>query len=432
MSLQKNVSELLEAGVIDRETADQIQAYFQAKKAKSGNRLFLVFGILGAILVGLGLILVIAHNWDELPKVAKTLLAFLPLVLGQGLCGYTLLKRKDSVAWRESTTAFLFLAVGACISLISQIYNFPGRVDSFLLTWMLLGLPLVYAMRSSVTSLMYVIGISWYACESGYGSNWNGALLEPNYYWGLLLLVLPHYGQLVRRHPGSNFVTAHNWLIALSLIVCLGIVTQEEVEIMFVAYFSLFGLLFLVGDLDTFRSPRRWTHAFQILGSAGTVILLLILSFDDFWRFLPQRMSSLGQVLSGPEVYVAAGLTLLSGGLLYRHVRQRGWQQMEPIAPVFGLFVLTFGLGIFVPIGEFLIDLYLLVVGVRIIVKGARQDHLGVLNYGLLIIVALAACRFFDAELSFVLRGILFITVGIGFFAANFWMLKKKQAHAQS
>ena len=72
--------------------------------------LIIVFGVLGAILVGLGMVLIIAHNWDDLSRMTKTGLAFLPLLLGQGLCGYVLLRKQDSVAWRESATAFLFFA----------------------------------------------------------------------------------------------------------------------------------------------------------------------------------------------------------------------------------------------------------------------------------------------------------------------------------
>ncbi|MEM6542707.1 MAG: DUF2157 domain-containing protein, partial [Bacteroidota bacterium] len=60
---------------------------------------------------------------------------------------------------------------------------------------------------------------------------------------------------------------------------------------------------------------------------------------------------------------------------------------------------------------------------------GAKQDHLGILNYGLLILTALVVCRFFDTDLSFVVRGIMFVSVGAGFFVANYLMLKKRKAN---
>lgn len=128
MSILKDIPELIKAGVISQETADNIWEYYKTKKGPSTNRLFIVFGILGAMLAGLGIILIIAHNWDELSRGTKTFFAFLPLVIGQGTCGYVLIKKQDQVAWKESSTTFLFFAVGASISLVSQIYNIPGNL----------------------------------------------------------------------------------------------------------------------------------------------------------------------------------------------------------------------------------------------------------------------------------------------------------------
>jgi len=70
------------------------------------------------------------------------------------------------------------------------------------------------------------------------------------------------------------------------------------------------------------------------------------------------------------------------------------------------------------------------IIGLLTIRNGARQHHLGILNYGLLMITALVVCRFFDTNLSFVVRGILFVSVGAGFFGANYWMLKRRKANA--
>ena len=158
MSIIKDTPELVEAGVISQQTADNIQHYYNSKGGQSQNKLLVVFGILGAVLVGLGIILIIAHNWDELSKITKLCVAFLPLVIGQLLCVFTLIKKQDSTACREGAAAFLFFAVGASISLVSQIYNISGDLSLFLLTWMLLCLPLIYVMRSSVASLLYLIG----------------------------------------------------------------------------------------------------------------------------------------------------------------------------------------------------------------------------------------------------------------------------------
>nr|MBP6695882.1 DUF2157 domain-containing protein [Saprospiraceae bacterium] len=88
--LQKDIEELLHKDIIDEKTAEKIYNYYRHKKSNSENPLFIVFGILGAILVGLGIILIIAHNWDHLSRLVKTVIVFIPMAISQILCGYTL------------------------------------------------------------------------------------------------------------------------------------------------------------------------------------------------------------------------------------------------------------------------------------------------------------------------------------------------------
>ena len=92
--MQRDLNELVAANVISQEIADKIQNYYKTKKGRSVNWLFVVFGILGGILISLGIILIIAHNWDNLPRLTKTILAFIPLLIGQLLCVYVIIVAK--------------------------------------------------------------------------------------------------------------------------------------------------------------------------------------------------------------------------------------------------------------------------------------------------------------------------------------------------
>jgi hypothetical protein len=65
--------------------------------------------------------------------------------------------------------------------------------------------------------------------------------------------------------------------------------------------------------------------------------------------------------------------------------------------------------------------------GIFAIRIGSRTNRFSILNYGLLIITILIACRFFDTDISFIIRGLLFVGIGVGFFAANYMMHKKQQ-----
>lgn len=423
MSRIKDLDELVEAAVINQETADRINFYYQSKSSSSTSRLFIVFAIFGALLTGLGLILIIAHNWDELSRATKTVTTFMPLVAGQFLCGYVLMKKQNSIAWRESTTTFLIFAVGAVIALISQIYNIPGNLSSFLLTWTILCFPLIYIMKSSLASLLFIIGITSYACVTSYFSYPR----EDSYlYWLLLAGALPHYYQLYKEKPQSNFMVFHHWIIPLSIIITLGTVAKTNGELMFIAYFSLLGLFYMIGDSAFFSPQKPINNGYKIIGTLGTLILLLSLSFDDFWEKLLHRDFPIDQVFTSPEFIAAIVLSFMAAALFYFQYKNKPTAQIKPIAYVFMLFIATYLLGLYFPFSVVLINLCVFLIGLLTMREGSRMDHLGVLNLGLLIIIALVICRFLDTDLSFVLRGMMFLIVGAGFFATNYIMLKKR------
>ena len=103
-----NFQKLIKNEVISQEVASKIESYYKSKQENSPNRLFTVFGVLGSLLVGLGIILILAHNWDDFSRTIKTVFAFVPLVIGQFLVGYSILKKKSST-WREASgTFFIF------------------------------------------------------------------------------------------------------------------------------------------------------------------------------------------------------------------------------------------------------------------------------------------------------------------------------------
>lgn len=426
----KDLPELVNAGIITSDVADKIHGYYQHKSNHTQNRLFIVFGILGALLIGLGIILIIAHNWDELSRTVKTGFAFLPLLIGQLLCAYSLLKKNESTAWKESTATFLFFSVGASISLVSQIYHIPGNLSAFLLTWMLLCLPLVYLLRSSVVSLLAIVGITYYACETGY---WTYPASMPYGYWLLLLSVFPHYYLLYKHKSRSNFITFHHWLIPLSVIIALGTLAKTNEELMFIAYLSLFGLLYLIGSIGFFKHKKLINNGYLILGSLGTIITLLPLSFDWFWKDLHEHNFMFPAIIMSPEFLVSAFTSLAAALLLYWKVKRDSWKEVDPTALIFMLFIIIFMAGVFsVMLSVIMVNLVIFLLGILTIRNGARKHHLGMLNYGLLIITVLIICRFFDIQISFVMRGLLFVVVGAGFFVVNYYMFKRRDSREVS
>jgi uncharacterized membrane protein len=65
MSIVKDIPKLLQADVINQETADRIYDYYRSRHKRSPYLIVVAFSILGAILVGLGIILIIAQEYKD-------------------------------------------------------------------------------------------------------------------------------------------------------------------------------------------------------------------------------------------------------------------------------------------------------------------------------------------------------------------------------
>ena len=419
----KDIAELVNNGVISPETADKIQSYYKSKKEQSTNRLFSIFLVLGAIFVGLGIILIIAHNWAELPQFTKTCFAFLPLVLAQYICGFALLGKQDKANWKETVSVFLFFSIAANLALVSQIYNIHGEPDTFLLTWLLLGLPLVYVVPSSLTSLLYILGITCYGLVRA------SVQAESYSYWALLLAVMPHYYLLYKKEPAGNFMNFHNWLIALSVMMALRTIADQMKPLIQVAYLSLFGLFYLIGNLDFFIKQRSGKNSYKILGSLGAIFWLMVLSFYAPWENLDKKNLLFNEAIISPELIASYLMLLFTAGLLYQQQKETKRIEIKSqLAVVVPLILIVFLLtGVPTLILVAFVNLVLLVIGVITIRDGVKQAHLATLNFGLLMTAVWIVCRFLDSDFSFVLRGFVFVVIGAGFFAANYYMLKKRK-----
>jgi uncharacterized membrane protein len=422
-SILNDLDELLNQHVISDDEATRIRNYYDQKPQPENNRLVIIFGILGSLLVGMGLVLIIAHNWDVLPKIVKLGVALLPLLIGQVICGYLVWKKSASVAWREGASVFVVFAVATAIAIVSQVYNIEGNLANFLFVWMLLSFPLMYVMRSSAASLLFWIGITWYACEDGYFRSYSDIVYK---YWILALVALPWYWQLCKKKLNSNFTYLHHWVIAGSLIITLGTFADHSEELLVPAYMFLFGIFVLIGQLPVFSLQRILTNAYLILGSLGIVTLLLILSFDWYWAEL-ERKDAADWIVT-VEAILCAVLIVFAIILFLRLLKTVRASELLSKSYVIPVFMALFILGNIEPYGaQIFTNVFILVLAVYTIREGAKADHLGRMNYGLMILTMLIICRFFDTDLSFVIRGLLFVMVGLGFFGMNYRMVKKRK-----
>jgi hypothetical protein len=142
--------------VLSPESAQALREHYAAAEDSGhGRRLATaILTVLGTLLVGGGVVLLLAHNWDDLSRGARAGLLVSVLVAAQALAAFALLRRFTSLTWRESAGALQVAGVAAAVALVAQTYHVPGDLAGYYRTVLLLTIPLVYLLESATVSVL--------------------------------------------------------------------------------------------------------------------------------------------------------------------------------------------------------------------------------------------------------------------------------------
>ena len=424
--LLEQLSGLVAKGVLDEAAAARLRAHYA--EAAGGPRLgwgMILLATGGAALVGLGIILIFAHNWENWTPGVRAGLSLLPLLVGQGACALAL--RRDSRALSEAAALFTAIAIGASIALIAQTYQFGGDLPRFLMTWLLLAAPLVYVLdASAVASGCWLLVLGWVTAHQHSGwwaqeGTWQDALRLP-VFLALFCLPLPHLMRHIRLDRGGPRVA---WMLRSAAVVfAIGLAftagyAQEDA--LFIIYASAAAAAALAGDRYFSGVHGMWGNPLQLLGRLGAFVVSLSMTMEMGLRNLDWPHSTLMLL---PMAFGGAALWL-------------SWRQFQAgdrlVAPLLG--ALTPLLFLLPPLkgnalAIIVAHLYVLALAGALVRTGLRSSQLALANLGASLLAALALLRFFASDLSYVVRGVGFIVTGVSFFVAMLWLRRRVRGAA--
>lgn len=415
----------------------------------------LLFSGLGAIILGFGVILLLAYNWEAMPKFSKLALIFGALLTAHA-AGVRLLPAPD---WRrhlgESLCLLGTMLFGSGIWLVAQVYHIDEHYPTGFLLWgagaLLLGWALPSVAHGALAALVMT---AWGASETfGFRDPMHGAPL----------LLGVGVGGLAW-NQGSRVLLA----VVLGGVYFLLLANTAEArsELAFPVALNLSVLLLALA---------RWAGSsahfpgsagvLRFFGWAGFLVLVYLLSFHDVvhdvlrWheRLVDEeRWAALVGYGWGPW---ALGLAAWAGWAVQgwrwsvnspetvSAAGHRGWRQVAdriseewlvPFTAVFSqgmAFALPLAGDGMIPASQQVIaavfNLVFLAVAGMWMARGCRQGELKPMVLGSVLLLALVAARYFDLFESLAWRGLTFLIVGGVVFTEGFFYRRARQQAEQ-
>ena len=406
----------VEAGVVDEGVAREIEAELLGERDAGARvrRRNVGIAIAAAAMIGVGAIMLVSWNWDELGRNAKAVLAFLPWGLSMGLLGWALygVGQTRRFHWVEGAGTLHALCLGAALALTALIFPSGGELVSLLLFWAVLLLMQCYLTLSVGALVVYLGVLLAYLVEI------NGLRGGTGYYWGLFLGCLPLawviYSREISRHS-----TILLWSLAAAFLFGWFTTLVGAPDSLIIVASSLIYASFVAVDrlmLSRWPDPglaRYRARPFGVIGVVGTVLLSLYLTHGGVWMDVGVQRGT-GETL--PMRIVCGILALGVLGAAYWLGRRRDWFALCCLAlPAVALVCVqlsdSYGWGPY--IAARLMNAYLTgAICLWMIYTGAKQVRLARLNIGVALVAVQVFIHIFDANLSLYVGAIIFMLTG--------------------
>jgi len=402
-------------GLISKEQAGQIRKLYPEPKAilPWGT---IIFSGLGAAVAGLGVILLLAYNWQAIPKAAKLAVIFGGLGGLHG-AGIWLFLRDD---WRrqlgEAVSLLGTMLFGAGIWLVAQIYHIEEHYPNGFLIWGLGALAMAWAMPSLAQALLATTVLCIWGCTEGWG-------FDRAIHWAPLLILASLGGLSWRmRSPLLLFFVLAAFAFTLMSSV------QAVGDGLLLRVLLNFAVLFVALTILTRRHQcfAESAVAWGFFGWLVFLICLYLLTFpglvDDLlgWHRETSNRFKLARLVYGWTPLAAAlvawggvGWPFRPGSIRERRPRDCTFEQW--LLPLTAIGCQVFAMaevsdakwpvaGIF--------NLVFLALATAWMARGCREGLLRPTILGSLLLVGLTTARYFDLFESLAVRGLIFLLVG--------------------
>jgi uncharacterized membrane protein len=408
--------------VISPGQAAQIRALYPETTVPWG---LIVFSSAGAAILGLGVILLFAYNWNDIPRLGKLALVLSALAATHagGLHWY---RQSD---WRQKLGEALCLLgsmlFGAGIWLVAQAYHIDEHFPNGFLFWALGALAMAWALNSIAQGLLATVLIAIWGCTEA---------LEFSQPMQIALgLIIVGIGPLIWRQKSALLLAAA--IVSFDLILVSSCGSQA-----FTALFSFSALAIAGARLVSSEKPAfaRGASVAVFLGFAGYLVCVYLLSFshlsDDLLNWHRYQAARISVAVSTYGLFIAAILGW--GILLVRACRKTAAIAVEewlcPIGVIYAFGLAAAGAyeeSVFVAV---VFNLVFLGIAMMWMWRGCRDALWRPTVLGSLMLAALLFARYFDLFESLAARGLVFLVLGACFLGEALFYRKNRAMESSS
>lgn len=404
------------------------------EKKNYGSVLVIVFSILGALLACAGVILIFVNFWQDLPYILKNLFSFVPFICGAAGGAYVLVKRQDSVPFREGAAVLWSAGIVATVVMLQNLALVNLDSEVYMLAVCIMALPVAYFLKSvsgfCIHYIFLCIGMI-NLCQSSYRGN---RVLD--YTTVVLFTVLTILGAcfFFKKYKKEN-TTANIfcvWLSSLAGVIMVLLLSSASGE----TAFFIIGLCCLsIAFLIIGEKEPSYTLPFKTLGALGLAVAVICFASSDFPTSMkilkPERIIGLLFVFALPIISLVA-------------IKPKKPDSVKIVLAVITLICLAFytvgiifiskemteylgverseiGEKVFLPLKFMAFIVYILM-----IVIGAREKRLYSMNVGFIFLVFYTMLLVAQSNTSMFVNGILLMIFGGLLLFINFRISKSK------
>lgn len=293
-------------GLINAQKEKELRHSLEDAEDTVPSRAIAAFSAVGAILVGLGVILFVASNWAELGPTFKTALLVIAM-LGTGWAGYHLAFERGT--YQKTGMGLLFINVmifGATIFLVAQIYHLPLNFWWGMTLWFLGTAFMAYILQSrlhiALSMILMILALGWFRAQYVRGFDEIGSLFDPEVN---LLGMLPAVGVFLialavlhRKSPRLEFAEGslfHGGMFFLLLPLIISTAAREAYLVIMrypmdlVGYVGLALAVGAVGCAMAFGEFRTKQGKWALLALPLYLLFAFIIAHIPTWMGITQE-----------------------------------------------------------------------------------------------------------------------------------------------